>query len=52
MTEKGVHFFGLCKLKGKESRKVGFVVCLGNLRVSYPIVVCFRFGLGPVLVDS
>jgi hypothetical protein len=52
MEEKSVHFFGLCRLRGKESWKLGFVVWLGKLRASYPTITYFRFGLGPILVDS
>jgi hypothetical protein len=31
---EGVHFLGLCRMRGKESWKFGFVVRWGNLRAS------------------
>jgi hypothetical protein len=34
MTEKGVHFLGLFRLRGKERWKLGFVVRLGDLRAT------------------
>jgi hypothetical protein len=52
MEKKGVHFFGVHRMKGEEKWKFGFVFWLENLRSNYPTVVCFRFFLGPVLVDS
>jgi hypothetical protein len=30
MENKGVHFFGLGRLKGKEKWKLGFAMWLGN----------------------
>jgi hypothetical protein len=52
MKEKWVHLFGFCRLKGKESYKLGLLCGWKNLRAYYPTVLCFRFSLGPVLVDS
>jgi hypothetical protein len=51
MIDKGVHFLGLYRLRGKERQKLGFVE-LGKLE-SYLANYCvFRLGLGPILVDS
>jgi hypothetical protein len=42
MEEKGVHFLGLYRLRGKERWKLGFDVRLGNLRATYPTTVYLK----------
>jgi hypothetical protein len=56
---KGLHgremgsFLWVVKDEGEREMEIRIVVWLGKPRsLLGPIVVCFRFGLGPVLVDS
>jgi hypothetical protein len=43
MEKKGIHFFRLCRWKGKESWKLGLLCGWENLRASYLIGVFLDF---------
>jgi hypothetical protein len=51
MEEKGVHFFGLCRQKGKRDGNWKFYV-VGKYKSMLAKFYVFTFGLGPILVDS